>query len=217
MNPRLVTALMGLASIARSENQLKEAAGYLDKVLKLSPRNASVWVARGDIHELMGQRTQALEAYRRALAEDKEFVPALNNLAFLLTLEGGDKNLNEALPLIQQAKIKAPGDPRILDTLGWVLNRRGAYVSALPELEEAAQISPDNPTILYHLADTLASLKRTADAKKQLKKALSLPGQFPDKQKAEALLKKTRREQINHSAANRGAEEGFSGISPDIS
>jgi len=189
-NPKMVGPLMGLASVARAQNKLADAARYLDQVIKLAPRNAAVWVARGDVQEMMGQRKEALSSYRQALAEDGDHVPALNNLAYLLTLEGGDKNLNEALPLIQNAKRLAPGDPRILDTLGWVLNRRGAHRSALPELEEAAQLSPDNPTILYHLADTLAALNRAVQAVPHLKKALSLPGNFSERQKAEELLQK---------------------------
>ena len=77
LNPRLVAALMGMASVTRAQNQLSVAAGYLDRVLKLVPRNAAVWVARGDIHELMGHRADAMESYQRALAENSDFVPAL--------------------------------------------------------------------------------------------------------------------------------------------
>lgn len=115
---------------------------------------------------------------------NNEFVPALNNLAYLLSRRGGDKALNEALPLVQRAKRMAPNDPRLSDTMAWVLHRRGSHQSALQELEDAAKLTPDNPTIQYHLAAVLSALKRDSEAKEALKKALAAPGAFREKDQA---------------------------------
>ena len=188
LNPRLVSALMGLAASARSQNELAKSEQYLTKALQITPNNSTALVARGDVYELMGNTTAAREDYRKSLAINRDFVPALNNLSYLLAQEGGDKNLNEALPLIQRAKRLAPGDPRVLDTMGWVLSRRGAHSSALAEFDEAKKLTPNNPTIYYHLGATYVAMNKLDEAKQNLKKALSL-GEFREKAAAERLLK----------------------------
>ena len=144
-NSKLGGALMGLASVARRQGNLTASVMYLDDLLKLAPRSVQAMVAKGDVLSLMGNRTEAAEVYRQALNEDQDFVPALNNLAYLLTQRGGDKSYNEALPLAQRAKRLTPTDPRVLDTLGWLLYLRGAHQSALVELEEAAKLNQNNP------------------------------------------------------------------------
>jgi tetratricopeptide (TPR) repeat protein len=181
---------MGLASVTRIQKNYKEAKDYLDKILTKWPKHITALAARGDIYQALGDNDLAIKDYRAALRLNQDFVPVLNNLAYLLAKVGGDSNLNEALPLIQRAKRLVPGDARILDTMGWVLSKRGAHLSALQELEEAAQLAPKNPTIQYHLALALVALERPAQAIDKLKKALSLPENFADKEDATRLLRK---------------------------
>jgi tetratricopeptide (TPR) repeat protein len=190
LNPNIVGPYLGLAAVARAQDQPGDAKKYLDKVLEMRPTNLAALVARGDVEEVLGNAEQAAKDYREALALSRDFIPALNNLAYLLARQGGDKNLNEAMPLIQQAKRLAPEDPRILDTMGWILIQRKAYESALVELEEALKISPDNPTILYHLAQAYYGLENMSMAQKTLKKALAIPGNFREKGDAQKLLNK---------------------------
>ena len=54
----------------------------------------------------------------------------------------------------------APGDPRVLDTLGWVLSQRGAHSSALAELEDARKLNPNNATVYYHLGATYMAMNK---------------------------------------------------------
>ena len=51
--------------------------------------------------------------------------PAANNLAWILSEHGGDKD--RAPALAQTVKGQAPEDPRVSDTLGWILYRRGVH------------------------------------------------------------------------------------------
>ena len=76
LNPRLITALMGLAATARSANNLKDSEGYLQRALKLTPNNPTALVALGDVHELMGNTDLAIDDYRKALSLNRDFVPA---------------------------------------------------------------------------------------------------------------------------------------------
>jgi uncharacterized protein HemY len=76
-------------------------------------------------------------------------VVAANNLAWIYSEHGGDPE--KALQLAQTAKQEAPEDPRVSDTLGWILYKRGVYQRALALLKDSASKLPDNPQVQYHL------------------------------------------------------------------
>ena len=69
----------------------------------------------GTIHERRGDIAKAREFYEKALALDPRFAPAANNLAWLLSEHGGDKD--RALALAQTAKELVPEAPHVSDTL----------------------------------------------------------------------------------------------------
>jgi tetratricopeptide (TPR) repeat protein len=62
--------------------------------------------------------------------------------------------LAEALELIEKALTLSPGDPFILDSLGWVHYRRGDLDSALELLQLAIEQQPD-AEIAAHLGEVL--------------------------------------------------------------
>jgi tetratricopeptide (TPR) repeat protein len=106
------------------------------------------------------------------------FAPAANNLAYLYSEHGGDKE--KALQLAQTAKEAAPEDPRISDTLGWILYKRGVFQRALPLLEESAAKLPDEPAIQYHLGMTYAKVGNKEAARKALTLAATAKQNFAD-------------------------------------
>ena len=69
----------------------------------------------GTIHEQRDDIPKARESYEKALALNPRFAPAANNLAWILSEHGGDRD--RALALAQTAKEQAPEDPRVSDTL----------------------------------------------------------------------------------------------------
>ena len=98
--------------------------------------------------------------------------------------------MNEALPLIQKAKRLSPGNPFVLDTLGWILYLRGSYDSAVQELSEALDMVPNRSAFNYHMGAILLKLGRDAEAKKHLEKALTGAGGQKEKEAAKKLLQK---------------------------
>ena len=84
---------------------------------------------------------------------------------------------------------KAPGDPRILDTLGWLLVRRGDFDAGLKHLREARVRDPRNPEIRFHLASALALGGRNVEARQELTLLLADSPSFPGAGDARALLK----------------------------
>jgi tetratricopeptide (TPR) repeat protein len=125
----------------------------------------------GTFYERTGNIPLAEETYQKAIEKDGEFVPALNNLAWLLCENGG--NLDMALSLAEHAKAKLPNDPSISDTIAWIQYRKGLYPIALDEFRELTKKSPQNPVYRYHLGMTLLSVGKDQEARQFLQQALS--------------------------------------------
>jgi tetratricopeptide (TPR) repeat protein len=91
----------------------------------------------GSLHERMGDRDAAREAYGRALTEDLAFYPAHVRLG-MLALAGGDTTtaLGE-LDLAAQA-----GEPHVVYTYGAVLAQLGKLDEAAQQLERVMAMTP---------------------------------------------------------------------------
>ncbi|MCL2661582.1 MAG: tetratricopeptide repeat protein, partial [Acidobacteriaceae bacterium] len=67
-----------------------------------------------------------------------------------------------------------PTSPSTADTLAWAYYHKGTYTSARNLLEDAIKVSPNNPTLRYHLGVIYSRLGNKSDAATQLKKAQDL-------------------------------------------
>jgi Flp pilus assembly protein TadD len=111
---------------------------------------------------------------------------AANNLAWIYSEHGGDQD--KALQLAQMAKEVAPDDPRVSDTLGWILYKRGVHQRALALLKESAAKLPDNPQVQYHLGMAYAQVGDQAGARQALEFAVKSPADFQGKDEARKTL-----------------------------
>jgi tetratricopeptide (TPR) repeat protein len=126
----------------------------------------------GQAYEGLGQVDRAMESYRSALAADPHDVVALNNLAWLFAEVR--RSPEQALPLALQANRIAPRSPEVMDTLGWVHYRRGAYAEAEKLLADAVRLAADNAAIHYHLGMTYHKRGKKTDALYTLRRAAQL-------------------------------------------
>jgi len=126
----------------------------------------------GSLEEAQGDHTNATSDYKRALSLQPDQAVASNNLAYLMTENGG--NLDVALSLAQTARRAMPNSPDTADTLAWVYYQRGNYNSGRDLLEDALKNSPDNASIHYHLGMIYSKLSDKANATLHLKKAAAL-------------------------------------------
>ncbi|MFM7317063.1 MAG: tetratricopeptide repeat protein, partial [bacterium] len=105
-----------------------------------------------------------LEALLKRIPDD---IGVFNDLGYLYADQG--KKLEEAEQMIRRAVEEEPDNSAYLDSLGWVLFKRGKYEEALKQLDKAVSIarrsSPDG-TLFDHLGDVLFRLKRFDDARK---------------------------------------------------
>src|SRR3989475_12324592 len=138
------------------------------------------------VYDGKGGSAKPQQGYEKVLALNPRFAPAANNLAYLYSEHGGDKE--KALQLAQTAKEVAPEDPSISDTLGWILYRRGVYLRALSLLQESAAKLPSNPEVQYHLGMAAYKTGDKETARKALAIAVNSPTNLPGKDEARKVL-----------------------------
>ena len=80
-------------------------------------------------------------------------------------------DLEQAEAMIRKAIAEDPENPAYLDSLGWVLFKRGKPQEALPPLEKAAESETVDATILDHLGDVYFKLHDLKKAQAAWKRA----------------------------------------------
>jgi Flp pilus assembly protein TadD len=190
LEPRLFSAYLSLGSLYVQSGQYDQAIAKLDQVSRAAPTNPTPVMISGIVYELKGDVPKAREAYEKVLALNPRFGAAANNLAWIYSEHGGDKD--KALQLAQTAKEIMPDDPRVSDTLGWILYKRGVYQRALTLLRESAAVLGDNPQVQYHLGMAHQQVGDKEAARKALQAAVSSPAVFPGKEEARKALAELR-------------------------
>lgn len=124
--------------------------------------------------EEAGRSAEAEVRLQEALKLNPDFAPALNHLGYTWADRG--VNLDQALGMIRKAVAAEPENAAYLDSLAWVLHRLGKSEEALPHMEKAAKLLEEDPdsTLLDHLGDIYAALKRLPEARAAWTKALEL-------------------------------------------
>ncbi|MBK8166252.1 MAG: tetratricopeptide repeat protein [bacterium] len=125
-------------------------------------------------HDDLGQEVEAREDLERLRREFPDNAEVANTLGYYLAEKGVD--LERAEAMIRQALVADPGNGAYLDSLGWVLYRRGSFEGALDHLVQAVNVLPEDPVILEHLGMVLKASGRRQEALDMLRRALSFGG-----------------------------------------
>ena len=147
-----------------------EAVAVLTEALKAHPRDEELLYALGTVLERSGDTQQALARMRQLLEVNPQNAAALNFIGYTLAEHG--EQLEEAERLVRRALGIHPESGAYLDSLGWVQFRRGDVVRAASTLERAAELEPDEPTILEHLGDAYGGASRRDAAVGAYRRAL---------------------------------------------
>jgi Tfp pilus assembly protein PilF len=107
----------------------------------------------------------------KILVEKPDDPGALNFIGYTLVSSGTDIEKGEQL--IRRAIEIKPEDGYILDSMAWVLFKKGQTEEALIYLEKAVQKVPSDPIIFDHLGDVQAALNRRDAAIESYRKSLS--------------------------------------------
>jgi predicted O-linked N-acetylglucosamine transferase (SPINDLY family) len=122
---------------------------WIDRAIAIDDRIPAYHGHRGLMLATLGRDTEAVLAYRRALALDPGRTETLNNLGNMLWAEGDTTGAVEAY---RKALAADPGEAESAANLGWALLNTGAPAEAIEVLERAMHRHPDSPTLIEHLS-----------------------------------------------------------------
>ena len=152
------------ADVQFARGHAAEAESLLKQATDLEPR---LTIAQHQLAELAADRKaydEAIARYRGVVELDNKNSVALNNLAYLLSIERN--NPAEALPFAQRAFKSLPSNA-VADTLGWIYHLLGNDAAARPYMEMVAE-SPATATMQSHAATVFVNLKDWAKARAAL-------------------------------------------------
>ena len=153
-----------------------ESLAAYDRGLSAFPQSFSLLYGRAMIHE-SEDSLQAMEHdLRSILAQDPNHAATLNALGYSLT--NRTQRYEEAAVLIERALALSPGDPAIMDSLGWVYYKLGQYVQSESLLREAHAAFPD-PEVAAHLGEVLWAQGREVEAKDVWQEGLNRVSDHP--------------------------------------
>ena len=164
--------------------------------IELSPDIGSQWAERRspsgggfELYLLARERQRlrtaednlkAAEYFRRAMAADPEFTPAITGLAETL-LNGLSLNRSaledvkaEVEPLIHRAGQLSPNSPHVLAVRGWLLTEEFKFEEALPLLQRAVKLNPNDASSHRFLGDLFDRRGQPNEALKHYSAAASL-------------------------------------------
>ena len=133
-------AMLMLGNLYMKRKDYPLASAIFAEAIRKNPDSAPAYFSQGTLLEITGKKEEAARNYRQALAKTENYVPALNNLAYLYSDGYGDKK--EGLRMAISAFKQEPGNGGVTDTLGYALLKNGRTSEARKVLEKAAVYSP---------------------------------------------------------------------------
>jgi tetratricopeptide (TPR) repeat protein len=170
-DPGFVGSYASLGDIYRAKGDISGALASYQKAREIAPNDPKVIAMVAYLEGFSGQNKEAIASLQRQLTLEPEDATAMNNLAFALAESGSQ--LDQALELAGKARRKAPNNPGIADTLGWVYVKRGLNDSAVQIFSGLIKKYPDEPAFRYHLGVALLQQGKRSEAKTQLDLGLS--------------------------------------------
>ena len=133
----------------------------LQDVLEKDPRWAWAWAETGDICYNLKKWDQALDAYRKAMEDERTHTPAL----FFWAALAADrlKDADAAAEYYGRCAELDPDYPYAQNNLGWALIRQKRHAEAEPYLRYALEHDENKRYAARNLFDVLEKLGRTGD------------------------------------------------------
>src|SRR4029077_9634170 len=186
LDPNLTSAYDLLVPTFLHANNLTEALNQMNAVLAKRADDFRALLLTGMIYSQMKEFNKARDAYEKVIVANPTLLSALNNLAYLYAEKLND--LKRASELAEKARLIAPTNPAVLDTLGWITYKQGGYQKAADLLGESVAKSPDNAEIQFHFGMAELMMGRTDAARAALEKAVGSASDFEAKEEARSRL-----------------------------
>ncbi|MEH7828182.1 tetratricopeptide repeat protein [Gemmobacter denitrificans] len=187
--PGLFIVQRSYGDALRRQERFEDATRAYDAAIALigtpQVQDWPIFFSRGICHERQKRHEQAEADMRKALELSPDQPQVLNYLGYnFLEL---NKNLDEALEMIQRAVALEPDSGAITDSLAWAYFRLGRYDDAVAPMERASMLEPVDPVVTDHLGDVYWAVGRKLEARFQWRRALSFS---PEEKEAERIRRK---------------------------
>ncbi len=163
------------AQLVLAEGQILRDAGQQEQAFALVQAGVAKFPTNPDLlydFALLAEKTGRVDlmenSLRQVIAQAPDSHHAYNALGY--SLAERNVRLPEALELIAKALTLAPGDPFIMDSMGWVQFRLGNLAEAEKQLRAAYALRND-PEIAVHLGEVLWAAGKKSDAQKLWREA----------------------------------------------
>ena len=156
------------SQLLRDAGQLPEAYALMEGATQRFPKNPDLLYD----FALLAEKAGRVEVMEKVLREVMVLAPDNHHAYNALGYSLAERNirLQEALALITRALEMAPGDPFIMDSMGWVQYRLGNLDDAEIHLRRAYALRRD-PEIAVHLGEVLFQKGKQADAQELWREA----------------------------------------------
>jgi tetratricopeptide (TPR) repeat protein len=164
--------------------ELKDWSGAkkaFEKTVELEPSLFKAYFKLGQVLEELDNQQDALRRYTEAIEKGPSFLPAYNALGGLYADLG---YLDHSVQVCQSAlKVAQPGSDeaaKIHNLLGTVYQQQKKYDDAIQQFRQALEISPGLRDAVFSIGWTYAMQGNKEEAKRYLKKFISIAGDSPE-------------------------------------
>ena len=151
------------------ENDFIGGISAMNDLLEMYPKDKHLLYLAGNWLLLENADDQALRIMQKALALDKNFPAALNDLAYLYAR---DRQFPKAFAAMDRYVALLPKEPNPQDSYGELLRMAGNFEGSLQHYRAALKIDPDFVTSQVGLGDTYALMGNQEQARVEYDKAI---------------------------------------------
>jgi tetratricopeptide (TPR) repeat protein len=173
LRPHFPEAAWSLGIACETANDLAGAMNALRRAVEMRPSMAGAQYRLARVHEELGQKGEAIAAYRKVKSSVGNTVLGRAAEARALLLEGRDAELERA---VRRAIALDPTDALAHEALGGVLANAGRFDEAALSYERALQAAPDMVGAYYDLVRCRRITPEDAPLIDSMRAAANLPG-----------------------------------------
>ena len=160
-----------------SQGQFQQVLDTTVNLLKKFPKSVTLFNILGAAHAGLGQHTDAITSYKKAITIEPNYLDAYYNLGFALREQG---NLEKAVENFNKVISLNPNYVDAYNNMAVTLEKQGKLEEALNAYKKAIAIKPDYADAHYNMATTLEKQGKLEDAVISYNKAISIKPDYAD-------------------------------------
>lgn len=179
--PRFVPIYVELAQAFRLQGKLREARAVVERGLEVSDQSAALWEEGGLVAQRQGETAVAQAAFERTRNLDPGSVRARLALSAQYRDQG---KLDAAIAEVREATRREPKSVAAWNALGVLLCATGRAPEADEAFRAGLKLKPDDPDLLFNLADLLLQAGPSGEAVVLLERTVAAAPEFEEARRA---------------------------------